>query len=181
MKTYSTKLKGLLLIEPDIFKDERGFFMETYAQKKYQSLGVDVSFIQDNHAKSSKGVLRGMHYQIQFGQAKLVCVSQGEVFDVVVDIRKESETFGQWEGFTLSSENKRQLFIPKGFAHGYCVVSETAEFQYKCSDYYHPEDEGGLIWNDPTVNINWPVKNPIISKKDSNLPELKNISYPVLV
>ncbi len=181
MKTLTTKLKGLLLIEPDIFKDERGFFMETYSQKKYQSVGVKVPFVQDNFARSSRGVLRGLHYQVQFGQDKLVYVSQGEVFDVVVDIRRESETFGQWEGFSLSSSNKRQLFIPKGFAHGYCVVSDIAEFQYKCSDYYHPEDEGGLIWNDPTVNIEWPVQNPVISEKDLNLPKINEISYPVLV
>jgi len=178
MKFTPTRIEDVLLIEPKVFEDTRGFFMETYVADRFREHGVDVEFVQDNHAKSSKGVLRGMHYQIRHGQAKLVRVVQGEVFDVAVDVRPGSRTFGHWVGCHLSADNKRQLYVPAGFAHGYCVLSDTAEFIYKCSDYYHPEDEGGLIWNDPDVGVEWPVTDPILSQKDTNHPPLKGIRLP---
>ncbi len=178
MKISPTRLKDVLLVEPRVFEDERGFFMETYVRDGFREQGIDVEFVQDNHAKSTRGVLRGMHYQVHHGQDKLVRVVQGEVFDVAVDVRQNSTTFGQWVGVTLSADNKQQLFVPKGFAHGYCVLSDMAEFVYKCSDTYHPEDEGGLIWNDPDVGIEWPIDNPILSEKDKQHPRLKDIQYP---
>ena len=178
MKFIPTQLEGVVLIEPRVFEDARGFFMETYVAGRFKENGIDVEFVQDNHAKSSRGVLRGMHYQIRHGQAKLVRVIQGEVFDVAVDVRPGSRTFGRWVGYTLSAENKRQLYVPAGFAHGYCVLSDTAEFVYKCSDYYHPEDEGGLIWNDPEVGIDWPITDPILSDKDTKHPGLQAIRLP---
>lgn len=178
MKVTKTKLDGVLIIEPKVFSDARGFFMETYAAQRYREHGMDVDFVQDNHSKSPRGVLRGLHYQIKHAQAKLVRVTQGEVFDVAVDLRKGSPTFGQWEACLLSAENKLQFYVPAGFAHGYCVLSETAEFQYQCSDYYHPEDEGGLIWNDAEVGIDWPITDPILSEKDRVLPGLQNIILP---
>lgn len=178
MKFTPTRIEDVLLIEPKVFEDARGFFMETYVADRFREHGIDVEFVQDNHAASSKGVLRGMHYQIRHGQAKLVRVVQGEVFDVAVDVRPGSRTFGHWVGYNLSADNKRQLYVPAGFAHGYCVLSDTAEFIYKCSDYYHPEDEGGLIWNDPDVGIEWPVTDPILSQKDTNHPRLKDIRLP---
>ena len=181
MKVTETKLSGVLLIEPKVFRDDRGFFLETYSVKKYKEHGVSVDFVQDNFASSSrKGVLRGMHYQINHGQDKLVWVTEGSVFDVAVDVRPDSPTFGQWVGYTLSSENCLQLFVPVGFAHGYCVLTDTAKFQYKCSDYYHPEDEGGLIWNDPEVGIKWPVDQPLLSEKDAILPKLRDSVPPKL-
>jgi len=180
MKITPTSLDGVLLIEPKVFEDGRGFFMETFVRDVFRQQGIHVDFVQDNHAKSTRGVLRGLHYQIQHGQDKLVRVVQGEVFDVAVDVRQGSPSFGKWEGVTLSAENKLQLFVPKGFAHGYCVLSDTAEFIYKCSDTYHPEDEGGLIWNDPDVGIQWPIPNPILSEKDKTHPRLKDITFPVV-
>jgi len=180
VKVNRTKLAGVLMIEPDVFEDDRGFFLESYNRTKFREQGIMVDFVQDNHSKSSRGVLRGLHYQVQKGQDKLVWVVQGEVFDVAVDLRKGSPTFGQWVGHTLSAANKRQLFVPIGFAHGFCVTSETAEFVYKCSDFYHPEDEGGLIWNDPEVGIDWPVKEPILSGKDKGYPGLRDIKLPVV-
>ena len=167
-------------IEPRVFEDGRGFFMETYVREYFREHGIGVDFVQDNHAKSTRGVLRGLHYQIRHGQDKLVRVVQGEVFDVAVDVRKGSPSFGKWESVILSSENKLQLFVPKGFAHGYCVLSDTAEFVYKCSDTYHPEDEGGLIWNDPDVGIQWPITTPILSDKDQGHPRLQDITFPVV-
>ncbi len=159
-------MEGILLIEPDLFGDSRGFFMESYSRKKYAELGINMEFVQDNHSKSVKNTLRGLHYQLNPGQDKIVRVVSGEVFDVVVDMRHGSPSFGKWEGFILSAENKRQLFVPIGFAHGFCVLSDEAEFLYKCSDYYSPLDERGVIWNDPDLNVKWPIDNPILSERD---------------
>jgi len=171
------KLDGVLLIQPKVFGDDRGFFMESYNAAELKEAGVDILFVQDNHSKSCKNVLRGLHYQVNREQDKLVRVLSGEVFDVAVDIRRNSPTFGLWEGYLLSDENKNQLLIPKGFAHGFCVLSETAEFLYKCSDYYSPEDERGIIWNDTDINIDWPVSDPILSERDKKLPLLKNTGF----
>lgn len=178
MKFIPTELDGVVLIEPVVHEDVRGLFVETYVRSLFRDHGIDVDFVQDNHAQSSKGVLRGMHYQVRHGQAKLVRVVRGEVYDVAVDVRPGSPSFGRWTGHALSANNKRQLFIPAGFAHGYCVLSDTAEMIYKCSDYYHPEDEGGLIWNDPQVGIDWPVEEPVLSEKDQRHPRLKDILPP---
>ena len=147
--------------------------MESYNSAKFADIGIDLNFVQDNHSRSTKGVVRGLHYQIKPGQDKLVRVIKGEVFDVVVDVRRNSLSFGQWEGFILSEENKRQVFVPKGFAHGFCVISDIAEFVYKCSEYYAPEDERGILWNDPDVAVEWPVDSPILSERDLQLPLLK--------
>jgi dTDP-4-dehydrorhamnose 3,5-epimerase len=178
MKVTESRLKGVYLIKPRVFEDSRGFFLETYNRDRYRDHGIDADFVQDNYARSPRGILRGMHYQIKHSQAKLVWVPEGEVYDVVVDLRKDSLTFGQWDGYTLSSKNKHQLFVPTGFAHGYCVTSETADFMYKCSDFYYPEDEGGLIWNDPKVGIEWPIEDPVLSEKDQNNPTLEKTVLP---
>ncbi len=178
MQVTESPLKGVYLIKPRIFEDPCGFFLETYNEARYKDQGIDVAFVQDNYARSTRGVLRGMHYQIKHGQAKLVWVPQGEVFDVVVDLRKDSPTFGQWDGYALSSKNKHQLFVPTGFAHGYCVTSKSADFMYKCTDFYYPEDEGGLIWNDAKVGIEWPIEDPILSEKDQNNPTLERALLP---
>jgi dTDP-4-dehydrorhamnose 3,5-epimerase len=170
MKINKTPIDGILVIEPDVFKDERGFFLETFHAQKYKDLGIEKNFVQDNLSFSSKGILRGLHFQHRNPQAKMVQVLLGEVFDVAVDIRRNSPTFGKWFGMMLSQENLCQMYIPEGFAHGYCVVSKTALFAYKCSDFYSPADEGGLFWSDPEIGIEWPVSNPILSKKDSKLP-----------
>ncbi len=172
MNIITTSLKGVLIIEPRVFKDSRGFFMETYNQNKYQKSGINRRFVQDNLSYSLRDTLRGLHFQIKHPQAKLVQVITGEIFDVAVDIRKGSPTFGKWTGVILSDQNKRQLFIPEGFAHGFCVLSETAHFLYKCSDFYAPDDEGGIIWSDPDIGIAWPVKNPVISEKDKRYQRL---------
>ncbi|OGT60689.1 MAG: dTDP-4-dehydrorhamnose 3,5-epimerase [Gammaproteobacteria bacterium RIFCSPHIGHO2_12_FULL_43_28] len=174
MKTRPTPLDGLLIIEPHVFSDERGYFYETFQQQRYSELGLP-AFLQDNTSHSGKKVLRGLHYQLPQAQGKLVYVTRGSVWDVVVDIRRESKTFGQWFGITLSDENHLQFYIPPGFAHGFCVVSEGADFHYKCTDFYAPNGEHGIAWNDPTLNIPWPIKNPILSPKDkvySNLNEV---------
>lgn len=176
MNVLETKLPGVLIIEPDVFGDARGYFMETWQQARYAQAGLPGNFIQDNLSFSTRGVLRGLHFQNPNAQGKLVFVLHGEVFDVAVDIRAGSPTFGQWVGVTLSSENKRQLYIPEGFAHGFCVISETAIFAYKCTDFYNPAAEGGIIWNDPDIGIDWPVERPVLSQKDSVYPRLKNIS-----
>ncbi len=175
MNIINTSIEGLLIIEPYIFKDNRGFFMETYNQSRYQDLGINRVFVQDNLSYSVQGTLRGLHYQIKHPQAKLVQVVSGEIFDVVVDIRPGSSTFGKWTGAHLSDQNKRQLFIPEGFAHGFCVLSETTIFFYKCSDFYEPDDEGGILWSDPDIGIDWPVKDPIISEKDKHHPRLSDL------
>lgn len=172
MKVIPTPLEGVLIIEPDAFKDQRGFFMETWNQKRYENSGIYQTFVQDNLSYSVKGTLRGLHYQINYPQAKLVQAVSGEIYDVAVDIRPGSPTFGKWTGVYLSEENQRQLLVPQGFAHGFCVLSKTALFMYKCSDFYMPEDEAGILWSDPEVGINWPVKNPVISEKDTKYPLL---------
>jgi len=163
-----TKLPEVLILEPKVFGDARGFFFESFNARDFaHCTGLNVPFVQDNHSKSAKGVLRGLHYQIEHPQGKLVRVTQGEVFDVAVDLRRSSATFGQWEGVLLSSDNKRQLWIPPGFAHGFLVTSDSAEFLYKTTDYYHPEFERSLLWNDPTVGVQWPLKDaPLLAAKD---------------
>ena len=172
MKTVDTEIAGLRIIEPDVYPDKRGFFTETFQAQRYAEAGMRYEFVQDNLSFSTRGTLRGLHFQINRAQAKLVYVITGEIFDVAVDLRPASPTYRQWVGITLSQENRRQLFIPEGFAHGFCVVSETAYFAYKCSDYYAPEDEGGVLWSDPEIGIRWPVDNPIISPRDLGLPTL---------
>ena len=170
MKVIDTNIPDVKIIEPQVFGDERGFFMETWQQKQFEELvtGKSTPFVQDNHSKSSKGILRGLHYQTTHTQGKLVRVISGEVFDVAVDIRKDSPTFGEWVGVYLSAENKRQLWIPAGFAHGFYVTSNEAEFVYKCTDYYHPESEISIRWDDETIGIEWPLNGIILSSKDSN-------------
>ena len=175
MNIIPTSLEGLLIIEPDVFGDTRGYFLETYHQRRFQSAGLGVKLVQDNLSFSKKGTLRGLHFQITHPQAKLVQALTGEIFDVAVDIRPESPTFGKWSSALLSEENKRQLFIPRGFAHGFCVLSESAHVAYKCSDYYNPEDEGGILWSDPAIGIDWPVKEPMLSDKDQQYPCLKDL------
>lgn len=163
------EIEGLCVIEPTVFKDERGFFMETYNQKDFNEEGLDMVFVQDNQSMSAKGVLRGLHFQKQYPQGKLVRVVRGTVFDVAVDLRKHSKTFGKWFGVELSAENKKQFYIPEGFAHGFLVLSDEAEFVYKCTDFYHPNDEGGLAWNDEEIGVKWPITEEmklIISEKD---------------
>lgn len=168
------QIPDLILIEPRVFGDERGFFMETYNYREFEEFGLTDRYVQDNHSKSSRGVLRGLHYQkSKAAQAKLVRVIRGEIFDVAVDIRRGSPTFGKWVGVILSEQNKRQLYIPAGFAHGFCVLSEEAEVLYKVTDFYNPQEERGIIWNDPDIAIDWPVKEPILSKKDAAWPPLK--------
>ena len=168
MNVIETNVIGCKIIEPKIFGDDRGFFLETFQTKRYKKdLGIEFNFVQDNYSRSSKDVLRGLHFQISKPQGKLVRVVRGSVLDVAVDIRKESKSFGMWTSVELSGENKKQLWIPPGLAHGFLVLSEHADFEYKCTDYYDPEDEGCIIWNDPTLNISWDIKNPIISEKDS--------------
>ena len=168
-------LSEILIIEPSVFEDGRGHFLEIYQTKRYQEHGVPVSFVQDNISYSKRGVLRGLHYQLGRPQGKLVCVLRGEVFDVAVDIREGSATFGQWVGITLSADNYRQVYIPEGFAHGFCVLSELAVFAYKCSDYYFPEEERGILWDDPSLAIEWPISSPQLSPKDQAFNTLRNI------
>jgi|TARA_B110000014_G_C19867565_1_gene449240 dTDP-4-dehydrorhamnose 3,5-epimerase len=171
-----TSLQGCLIIEPKVFGDKRGFFLETFHTSRYAELaGISLSFVQDNYSRSSKKVLRGLHFQKTKLQGKLVSVVRGEVYDVAVDIRKGSSTFGQWVGVILSEENKKQLWVPPGFAHGFVVLSEVADFQYKCTDYYDPSDEGSILWNDPDLAISWPVENPILSDKDINANKLGDL------
>lgn len=168
-KFIETKIKDLYIIEPEVFGDDRGYFLESYNKKDFEKFGLNMDFVQDNESKSKKGVLRGMHFQTKYPQGKLVRVTEGIVFDVAVDMRKNSPTYSKWEGVVLSSENKRQFYVPEGFAHGFLVLSDTATFNYKCTNYYAPEYDCGFIWNDKDVNINWPVndlKEIILSKKD---------------
>lgn len=169
-----TEIADVYIIEPTVFGDNRGYFTETYNAADFKAAGLDYEFVQDNQSKSSKGVLRGLHFQKTHPQAKLVRVISGEVLDVAVDLRKNSPTYGKWVGAVLSSENKRQLMIPRGFAHGFAVLSESAEFCYKCDDFYHPEDEGGIAWNDPDVAVDWMLDGePILSEKDKKHPTLR--------
>ena len=171
-----TKIKDVFVITPKSFGDERGYFMETYSAKDFKAAGLDYDFVQDNQSSSKKGVLRGLHFQKTHPQAKLVRVLKGEVFDVAIDLRESSPTYGQWVGARLSAENKQQLMIPRGFAHGFLVLSDTAEFAYKCDEFYHPEDEGGLMYNDPDIAIEWPAIDVeyVLSDKDQNHPQLKD-------
>lgn len=163
-----TSIEGVYIIEPTVFGDDRGYFMETYQAKEFKEAGIDYNFVQDNQSKSKKGVLRGLHFQYTKPQGKLVRVIKGEVFDVAVDLRKDSETYGKWEGIILSEENKKQFFIPEGFAHGFLVLSDEAEFTYKCTDFYDGDDEGGILWNDPEIGIDWPLEglSILLSEKD---------------
>ncbi|MEZ9116543.1 dTDP-4-dehydrorhamnose 3,5-epimerase [Vibrio cyclitrophicus] len=176
MKVIQTKLEGCVIINPKVFGDERGFFLESYHQERYREVaGIKDTFVQDNRSHSSKGVLRGLHFQVNKPQGKLVTVTSGEVFDVAVDLRTNSPTFGQYESVILSGENHMQFYIPPGFAHGFVVLSDIADFQYKCTDYYDPRDESGIIWNDDILNIPWPVKKPIVSEKDKVLKTFKEL------
>lgn len=178
-KKIETGIDGLYVIEPTVFEDNRGFFMETYSKRDFEEIGITYEFVQDNHSKSSKGVLRGLHFQKEFPQAKLVRVIKGEVYDVAVDLRRDSKTYGKYYGVLLSEKNKKQFMIPRGFAHGFLVTSDEAEFVYKCDDFYHPGDEGGLIWNDENIGIEWPldkvggIENIIQSEKDKKWNKLK--------
>lgn len=170
-QVFTTPIDGVLVLEPEVFGDARGFFFESFNDRDFATAtGLDVNFVQDNHSKSSKGVLRGLHYQVKHAQGKLVRVTQGAVFDVAVDIRSDSKTFGKWFGVELSEENKKQIWIPKGLAHGFLVISETAEFLYKTTDYYYPDHERSLLWSDPDIGIEWPLhllnSEPMLSKKD---------------
>lgn len=180
-KFIETKIKDLYIIEPKVFGDNRGYFMESYNRNDFVEAGLDMVFVQDNESKSKKGVLRGMHFQTKHAQGKLVRVTKGAVYDVAVDLRKESPTFGQWEGVLLSEENKRQFYVPEGFAHGFLVVSDEAVFNYKCTDYYAPEYDCGLLWNDSDVGIEWPLKEVeeiILSEKDQKQKTLKELDLP---
>jgi dTDP-4-dehydrorhamnose 3,5-epimerase len=172
-----TDLEGVYVIDNTVFGDNRGFFMETYNQGEFKEAGLDLNFVQDNHSKSRKGVLRGLHFQKTYPQGKLVRVIKGEVFDVAVDLRKNSPTYKKWFGVVLSEENKKQFYIPKGFAHGFLVLSNEAEFVYKCTELYHPEDEGGIAWNDSEIGIDWPTENIggiLLSDKDKNWKSLND-------
>ena len=170
-------IEGLYVIEPTVFKDERGYFVETYNQNDMKEAGLDMVFVQDNQSMSTRGVLRGLHFQKQFPQGKLVRVVRGKVFDVAVDLRSDSKTYGKWFGVELSAENMKQFYIPEGFAHGFLVLSDEAEFCYKCTEFYHPGDEGGLAWNDPEIGVEWPLEEGvdlIISEKDQKWKGLKD-------
>ena len=177
MKVTQTDLPGVLIIEPKILGDERGFFLETFQADRYQALaGISAKFVQDNHSRSRRGVLRGLHVQQQQPQGKLVRAARGEIFDVAADVDPRSATFGRWVGVSLSDTNHRQLWIPPGYAHGCLVTSEIADLVYKCTDYYHPQSETGVIWNDPDLNIAWPITDPILSDKDKRLPTLASLA-----
>ena len=176
MKISHSKLKGCVIIEPRVFGDDRGFFLETFQAIRYkQEAGIDLPFVQDNHSRSARGVLRGLHFQKTKPQGKLVRVVRGEVYDVAVDIRKGSATFGEWEGVILSEDNKKQFWVPPGFAHGFVVLSDTADFEYKCTDYYDPSDEGSILWSDPNIDIPWPIANPVLSTKDESAKRLVDL------
>jgi dTDP-4-dehydrorhamnose 3,5-epimerase len=174
----SPVLPEVIIVQPDVHTDERGYFMETYHQKEFAAGGIDRAFIQDNQSKSARGTLRGLHYQIQRPQGKLVRVIHGEVFDVSVDIRRSSQNFGKWFGIRLSAENKTALYVPPDFAHGFCVLSERAEFFYKCTDFYAPEFERAIRWDDPDLAIAWPIRDPVLSEKDAAAPYLSDAELP---
>ncbi|WP_253199663.1 dTDP-4-dehydrorhamnose 3,5-epimerase [Clostridium gasigenes] len=176
-----TKIKDLYIIEPRVFGDDRGYFMETYSKREFYEAGLTMEFVQDNESKSKKGVLRGMHFQTKNTQGKLVRVTQGEVYDVAVDLRKGSKTYGMWEGILLTAENKKQFYVPEGFAHGFLVVSEEAIFNYKCTNFYSPEYDSGLLWNDKDVAIEWPldgIEEILLSEKDKVQKTLKELDVP---
>ena len=175
MKRIETELPGVFIIEPQVFEDSRGCFFETYHREKFAALGIEAVFVQENQSVTNTGILRGLHYQLRYPQAKLCRVIRGEVLDVAVDIRVGSKTFGRWIAVVLSAENRRQLFIPRGFAHGFIVRSEVAEFLYKCDEFYHPADEGGVLWSDPQLAILWGNTNPRLSERDASYPLLSEI------
>ena len=176
MKVTESGIKGVFIIEPDVYEDDRGFFMETFHDERYRKLlGINLDFVQDNISRSSKNVLRGMHFQKNYPQGKIVRASRGEILDVVVDLRKDSPTYGTWESFRLSEKNKLQVWIPPGFAHGFLVMSDSADIDYKCTEYYHLEDELCLMWNDPEVAIDWTINDPILSEKDKKGLSLKDL------
>lgn len=172
---HETALADVLVVEPRVFGDARGFFLERYHAERYAAAGIDARFVQDNHSRSRRGTLRGLHFQRSHPQGKLVEVARGRIWDVVLDLRAGSPTFGQWEGHELSDETHRQLWVPAGFAHGFCVLSETADVLYKCTDVYRPDDEGGVVWDDPDLAIEWPVEGPLLSDKDRALPRLAHL------
>ena len=175
MNVIETALPGVLIIEPKAFGDHRGFFLETFQVERYREAGITLPFVQDNHSRSQRGVLRGLHFQRTRPQGKLVSVSRGAVYDVAVDIDPSSATYGKFVGVELNDDNHRQMWVPPGYAHGFCVLSEVADFQYKCTDFYFPADEGGLAWNDPDVGISWPIEAPQLSAKDANNPRLRDL------
>lgn len=180
-KFIETRIEDLYIIEPNLYSDARGYFMESYNYKDFSDAGLNMKFVQDNESKSKKGVLRGLHFQTKYPQGKLVRVTEGEVFDVAVDLRKGSKTYGQWEGVVLSDKNKKQFYIPEGFAHGFLVLSDSATFTYKCTNFYAPEYDSGIFYNDPDINIIWPlndISTPILSIKDINLKPLKDTDIP---
>lgn len=173
MKLLPTRIPGVVLVEPKVIRDDRGYFLETWHQARYAEAGIPETFVQDNHSYSIHGTLRGLHAQLRYPQGKLVRVVQGEIFDVAVDIRPDSPTFGQWVGERLSGDNFLQLWVPAGFAHGFAVLSETAHVQYKCTDFYRGDDEIGIVWNDPGIAIDWPIGEPLLSPKDRDAPTLE--------
>ncbi|WP_195972826.1 dTDP-4-dehydrorhamnose 3,5-epimerase [Clostridium thermobutyricum] len=180
-KFIETKIKDLYIIEPKVFGDNRGYFMETYSKKAFNEAGLTMEFVQDNESRSKKGVLRGLHFQTKHTQGKLVRVTDGAVYDVAVDLRKGSPTYGQWEGILLTAENKKQFYVPEGFAHGFLVVSDYATFNYKCTDFYAPEYDGGILWNDPDIGVEWPlegIEEILLSEKDKNQKRLKDVNLP---
>ena len=180
LQRFDTAIPGVIVIEPQVFRDARGFFFESYHRAQFADLGVSDLFVQDNHSRSRRATLRGLHFQLQHPQAKLCRVIRGEVLDVAVDIRRGSPTFGKWTSTTLSAENMRQIYIPRGFAHGFVVLSEVAEFLYKCSDFYDPACEHGVHWSDPQLAIDWGIADPIVSAKDSRYPRLAELSTDLL-
>jgi dTDP-4-dehydrorhamnose 3,5-epimerase len=175
LKVVSTRLPGVILVEPKVFGDARGHFFESYHAARYAEAGIASEFVQDNVSRSVKGTLRGLHFQDPHPQGKLVYCARGAVFDVAVDIRKGSATFGKWFGAELSEDNHRQMWVPPGFAHGFCVLTDTADFFYKCTDFYHPEHDRGVAWDDPDIGVVWPVESPILSEKDRKLPRLRDL------
>ena len=177
MRTLQTSLAGVLQIEPAVYGDHRGFFAETFREDAWRDIGIDMAFVQDNHSRSRRGTLRGMHFQTSPGQAKLIRCARGAIFDVVVDLRRGSPTFGRWEGFVLDDESMRQLFVPIGFAHGFCVTSEVADVVYKCSSYYDGATESGIAYDDPAIGIEWPLGvEPIVSERDATAPRLADVA-----
>lgn len=175
MRFQPTDLPEVILIEPEVFRDPRGFFLETWNARKFREGGISAAFVQDNHSRSARGTVRGLHAQQQRPQGKLIRVVAGDIFDVAVDIRRGSPTFGRWVSFPLSAESFRQCYVPPGFAHGFCVVSESAEVEYKCTDFYDPADEITIAWNDPELAIAWPVREPVLSAKDRSAPQLREV------
>ena len=173
MRVIETRLPGVVVIEPTVFRDERGFFLETWHLRRYSEAGLAVSFVQDNHSKSRKDTLRGLHFQRERPQGKLVRAVQGEIYDVAADVNPASPTYGQWVGVSLSADDFRQIYVPPGYAHGFCVVSDIAEVEYKCTDFYDPADEDGVMWDDPVLGIQWPTTTPILSRRDQQHPPLK--------